>query len=150
MKKIIVILFLVLNIGAICKANNPTSGYPRNEWADIVDSRVVKSTQTFNVNGLEALSNLNPVQYEFVYPYLHYVSSDSIHHGYFAQDVQKGMPENIQELLPPVPEMPLISDDKYLMVYDPSDIPLYMIEAIKELKAKIAELEARIEVLEGA
>lgn len=73
--------------------------------------------------------HLMPVQFRFK-------GDDKLHYGFIAQDVQKIMPDAVQE-----------SEDGYLtLTYHELIAPLYAL--VQEQEDRISRLEARIEQLE--
>ena len=79
--------------------------------------------------GPEAAKQLIPVRFR-------YKGDDKLHYGFIAQDVQKIMPDAVQE-----------SEDGYLsLTYHELIAPLYAL--VQEQEDRISRLEARIELLE--
>ncbi len=107
-------------------------------WTDASDIRLKDVHSQFN-RGLEALSNLQPVEFSYKADNPLELPSDRTYIGLIAQDVQKTIPEAIER------------DSKgsdYLYVNN-DPIIWTMLNAIKELKAENDSLRARIEALEN-
>jgi hypothetical protein len=98
-------------------------------WLFISDSRAKRDIHPYDTKGLQAVLGLNPVRFR-------YLGSDVHRYGLVAQEV-----------LPVVPEMVSVGQDNLLAV-NPTHSVFLLINAVKELAAENALLEARIATLE--
>ena len=100
------------------------------------DARLKKDITPF-VEGLEKIKNINPVQ--FKYNGLGETSKDRPGIGVIAQEVKALMPYSVREL-----PMKLNDDDKEetgVMLFDDHALTYLLINAVKELSARIEQLE---------
>lgn len=111
-------------------------------WAVISDERLKTDVQPYT-RGLADLLPLEPIMYKWTGT--GGTSADGeLHYGLSAQQVEAVMPELIREQ-EYVPQEDAKDDEPMtLKTYSPTDITFALINAIKELNARIAALEAQL------
>gem|GEM_PF-4357910 len=105
-------------------------------WSILSDARL-KDIQAPYIRGIDAISALSPVYFNYKDDNAMLLPSEKTYVGFVAQEVQKVIPEAVTE-----------NDQGYLMIENDA-IQWAMLNAIKELKAENDELRTRIEALEN-
>jgi len=103
-------------------------------WGAISDSRL-KINITPLVGALEKINSLNPVSYDWKI-----VKENEPTVGFIAQDVQKILPNAVTSHIPTEEESEFIVDETMTIGWQ-NDMFAYLVGAIKELTAEIAELK---------
>lgn len=103
-------------------------------WGSISDSRL-KINITPLVGALEKINSLNPVSYDWKI-----VKENEPTVGFIAQDVQKILPNAVTSHIPTEEESEFIVDETMTIGWQ-NDMFAYLVGAIKELTAEIAELK---------
>jgi len=103
-------------------------------WGAISDSRL-KTNITPLVGALEKINSLNPVSYNWKI-----VKENEPTVGFIAQDVQKILPNAVTSRIPTEEESEFIVDETMTIGWQ-NDMFAYLVGAIKELTAEIAELK---------
>jgi len=112
----------------------PLVGALESSWGSISDSRL-KTNITPLVGALEKINSLNPVSYDWKI-----VKENEPTVGFIAQDVQKILPNAVTSHIPTEEESEFIVDETMTIGWQ-NDMFAYLVGAIKELTAEIAELK---------
>ena len=114
-------------------------------WSNSSDRRLKQNVAPVN-NGLDLLSKLNPVHYEWINPDLHGGHQSEM--GFIAQEVRKHFPKWVQEHDPEGEDKKLIPDrQKALNLTLPFDFDALLVSAIKELKEENDRLRMELKSL---
>ncbi len=118
-------------------------------WTASSDARNKKNVAPY-ATGTQAIMQLNPVSYQYAGVYDTGPDDGTVHVGFVAQDLQKVVPE----LTKPIKAHPvkpwcgkskpeITGDEEDHLGVDPSNILYMLVNAVKELNARVAILEAR-------
>ena len=115
-------------------------------WGDLSDSRIKTVTGDYKL-GLNEILNLNPIRFKFKGNDSFGKLMESSHKdtrteyvGFVAQDLQKVMPETVTKMSGYIDDKPV--DD--LLSVDLTSLPLALVNAIKELHARVVMLETKL------
>ena len=121
-------------------------------WSVVSDSRV-KTDVTDVTGGLDKIVNLRPVKFKYIGDFCHChtgVNPDTYYYNFIAQEVAVEFPEAVTnsgvDLKDHETDEVLVTDVKHL---DSHMINVYLVSAIKEIKAELDIAKARITQLES-
>ena len=121
-------------------------------WSVVSDSRV-KTDVTDVTGGLDKIVNLRPVKFKYIGDFCHChtgVDPDTYYYNFIAQEVAVEFPEAVTnsgvDLKDHETDEVLVTDVKHL---DSHMINVYLVSAIKEIKAELDIAKARITQLES-
>jgi len=115
-------------------------------WADSSDERLKTNiTEIDSSEALNRITKLRCVNFQWINPEEH---SEGVKAGILAQDVEKVFPNWVREIEPRGRDKDLIPEgEKAGAISFPHEFNAYLIEAIKELKARNERLQVEIEEL---
>jgi hypothetical protein len=120
-------------------AGKPNGG----SWSNSSDRRLKKNIEPMS-GALEKIGKLQGVNFEWINPEEHGQSTGA-QGGFIAQDVQKVFPNWIQQIDAAGADKPLAAQDgKILSLTLPFEYDALVVEAIKELETKVAQLERSV------
>lgn len=114
-------------------------------WASTSDERTKKDIKDFNV-GLEEVIKLRPVSFKYNGKY-DTPTDEKEHVSFIAQEVEKIAPRMINKI--DIPGSDAVGENALKLLENSDFVPM-LVNAVKELKEKNDELEARIKALESA
>ena len=113
-------------------------------WASTSDERTKKDIKDFNV-GLEEVIQLRPVSFKYNGKY-DTPTDEQEHVSFIAQEVEKVAPRMINKI--DIPGSDAVGENALKLLENSDFVPM-LVNAVKELKQKNDELEARIKELES-
>lgn len=113
-------------------------------WASTSDERTKKDIKDFNV-GLEEVIQLRPVSFKYNGKY-DTPTDEKEHVSFIAQEVEKVAPRMINKI--DIPGSDAVGENALKLLENSDFVPM-LVNAVKELKQKNDELEARIKELES-
>jgi len=113
-------------------------------WASTSDERTKKDIKDFNV-GLEEVIKLRPVSFKYNGKY-DTPTDEKEHVSFIAQEVEKIAPRMINKI--DIPGSDAVGENALKLLENSDFVPM-LVNAVKELKQKNDELEARIKALES-
>lgn len=114
-----------------------------NTWTIASDARLKRDIRPFS-DGLDVLLQINPVRY--YYNGLAGLPTEKENIGIVAQDMQRVAPYTVETSA--LKLHPEDTQKTEILTYNSNAITYVTINAVKELNAKIAQLEARLEMME--
>lgn len=125
---------------SVDSAGKPNGG----SWANSSDERIKTNINPI-IGALEKIINLQGVSFEWKNPEEHSAGTDEVRAGFIAQDVEKIFPQFISEIDASGKDKLLTADGKVKSLTLPFDFDAYLVEAIKELNAKVDSLAGTVE-----
>ena len=130
-----------------------SAGKPVSSVWNVVSDERVKTDISDITGGLDKIDALRPVKFKYIDDYCHChngVGSDTYYYNFIAQEVEVEFPEAVtesgQDILDHDTDELLVENVKVL---DAHMINVYLVSAIKELKAELDAAKARITTLES-
>ena len=126
--------FISPNGGGVYQGNNSSS------WSTTSDRRIKKNIED-NTTGLDAIKQIKVKNFEyrtvdeitdFDNPDSAVVEKEGIQLGVIAQEIQDILPDMVK------------TESTGVMTVDPDNMTWYLVNAVKELSAKVEELESKL------